>query len=313
MKRHGFTLIELLVVIAILGLLAAVLFPVFAKVRENGRRTACLSNERQLGMALMQYAADNNSCFPNDQAQDYTGEWVAQVYPFVRETGVYHCPDDPTQDTELKRDNGSPSRYIADSYGINLDLVENVVFDPTKIKGGLRNKVLKPGVPDAEVTAPARTALLFEVRGAAAALTPAGSFFWGCAASGNGSQTTYEPGVRNANGCYPVDKFIGSGVVYATGQIGGRLSDSASSINNHLVLFSDSGIATDEPRHAGGSDYLACDGHVVWLRPEQVSGGNSQPMTGSGCSQDDIGAGCGGKVTAAGTGNSKYALTFSIH
>ena len=55
MKRHGFTLIELLVVIAILGLLAAVLFPVFAHVRENGRRAVCASNLHQLGLAIMAY------------------------------------------------------------------------------------------------------------------------------------------------------------------------------------------------------------------------------------------------------------------
>lgn len=57
--RGGFTLIELLVVIGIIAVIAAILFPVFAGIRERGRRTQCLSNERQLGMAIMQYVQDN--------------------------------------------------------------------------------------------------------------------------------------------------------------------------------------------------------------------------------------------------------------
>ena len=57
-KRNGFTLIELLVVIAIIAILAAILFPVFAKVRENARRISCASNEKQMGTALVQYVQD---------------------------------------------------------------------------------------------------------------------------------------------------------------------------------------------------------------------------------------------------------------
>ena len=69
MKRRafGFTLIELLVVIAIIAILAAILFPVFQKVRENARRTVCLSNEKQLGLAFIQYVQDSDETFPPSQ------------------------------------------------------------------------------------------------------------------------------------------------------------------------------------------------------------------------------------------------------
>jgi prepilin-type N-terminal cleavage/methylation domain-containing protein len=69
-QNRGFTLIELLVVVAIIGILAAILFPVFARARENARRTSCISNVKQIGLALTQYVQDYDSQYPPRQIWD---------------------------------------------------------------------------------------------------------------------------------------------------------------------------------------------------------------------------------------------------
>jgi prepilin-type N-terminal cleavage/methylation domain-containing protein/prepilin-type processing-associated H-X9-DG protein len=97
MKIKGFTLIELLVVIAIIAILAAILFPVFAKVREKARQTSCASNEKQIGLALTQYVQDYDEKYP---ARQYNGDaaqsWRIAVFPYVKARGVFACPSNPT-------------------------------------------------------------------------------------------------------------------------------------------------------------------------------------------------------------------------
>ena len=95
-RRHAFTLIELLVVIAIIAILAAILFPVFQKVRENARRASCQSNQKQLGIAVTQYVQDSDELLPPYGANNCgsNGNFFNVIYPFVKATGVYKCPDD---------------------------------------------------------------------------------------------------------------------------------------------------------------------------------------------------------------------------
>jgi prepilin-type N-terminal cleavage/methylation domain-containing protein/prepilin-type processing-associated H-X9-DG protein len=98
-KTRGFTLIELLVVIAIIAILAAILFPVFAKAREKARQTSCLSNLKQLSLAVLQYTNDNNETYPPlDNWMVSPGSiWASMIYPYVKSTGVYVCPDDSSK------------------------------------------------------------------------------------------------------------------------------------------------------------------------------------------------------------------------
>ncbi len=91
--RTAFTLIELLVVIAIIAILAAILFPVFARARENARRASCLSNVKQIGLGILQYAQDYDEKIPvvgvNAQKR---GTWMIQIYPYVKSTQIFNCP-----------------------------------------------------------------------------------------------------------------------------------------------------------------------------------------------------------------------------
>lgn len=94
-SRRAFTLIELLVVIAIIALLAAILFPVFSRARENGRRAACQSNLKQIGLGIIQYCQDYDDTLPlHDWADDRTtGGMVDQIQNFMDPTATFWAPN----------------------------------------------------------------------------------------------------------------------------------------------------------------------------------------------------------------------------
>ena len=94
-RRQGFTLIELLVVIAIIAILAAILFPVFARAREKARQASCLSNTKQLALGHLMYVQDYDERFTvsNGWAESgSTRQWVDGIYPYVKNAQLYICP-----------------------------------------------------------------------------------------------------------------------------------------------------------------------------------------------------------------------------
>ena len=91
----GFTLIELLVVIAIIAILAAILFPAFAKARESARRISCVSNMKQLGTAIMQYTQEFDEKFPSGGDGNFGGMgWQQIIQPYLKDYNVVVCPSD---------------------------------------------------------------------------------------------------------------------------------------------------------------------------------------------------------------------------
>jgi prepilin-type N-terminal cleavage/methylation domain-containing protein/prepilin-type processing-associated H-X9-DG protein len=279
--KKGFTLIELLVVIAIIAILAAILFPVFAKVREKARQTSCLSNEKQLGLGFIQYVQDNDETFPKDSNGGFENGWAGQIYPYVKSTGVFACPDDPSKP--------SVAGAYTLSYGMNTNLMEAA---PTHYS--------EAGATIAAQAAPASTVLLFEVQG---------SEFnnGGTAALGVNFTNPAETASTTGRGC--IDNFTGYGLgsspentafgaKYATGNIGGW---ALNTIPAGTV-------------HTSGANYLAADGHAKYALPNNVSGGYS--ATGPNVAQIVVPA-SGNPPTASGTGimqlqtGSSVSLTFS--
>lgn len=127
----GFTLIELLVVIAIIALLAAILFPVFAQAREKARQISCLSNEKQIGMAMMMYEQDYDEEFP---ASNYFSgitlttngnqiNTMMLVVPYLKANHVWACPSNPYNDKAM---NYGTTQDAFCSYALNMQ-----VFDAT--------------------------------------------------------------------------------------------------------------------------------------------------------------------------------------
>jgi prepilin-type N-terminal cleavage/methylation domain-containing protein/prepilin-type processing-associated H-X9-DG protein len=253
-QPRGFTLIELLVVIAIIAILAAILFPVFAKAREKARQITCASNEKQLGIGFMQYTQDYDETFPASGGAYYNSNgWGVGIYPYVKSTGVFKCPDDPTTAT-------APNVPV--SYAYNWSLMNSV-----QTTGNYNGPY--PGAQTlSALHAPSSTVLLFECQG---------EQFNPTATASNDTSPSGPMDPQFWNG------YFGNGSgLYATG------SDPLKTVH----------VISTGPVHTDGANYLACDGHVKYLRPSRISGGgiaatSGDPETGN--------LGNGNPTPAAGT------------
>ncbi len=121
--RRGFTLIELLVVIAIIAILAAILFPVFARAREKARQAACLSNVKQIALGMLMYIQDYDERFPYYAMGSYDVSpwvfWPHQLQPYIKNWQVYSCPSSRYSGSMTYHDTYYPVRP---NYGFTNEL-----------------------------------------------------------------------------------------------------------------------------------------------------------------------------------------------
>jgi len=125
MNRRGFTLIELLVVIAIIAILAAILFPVFARAREKARQTSCLANVKQIGLGMLMYAQDYDESMPRGSAVTWNptspNSHMMGIMPYVKNIQIFSCPSLPNA-YGLTNNFVVPGQYYPASYGFNYCL-----------------------------------------------------------------------------------------------------------------------------------------------------------------------------------------------
>jgi prepilin-type N-terminal cleavage/methylation domain-containing protein/prepilin-type processing-associated H-X9-DG protein len=250
--KFGFTLIELLVVIAIIAILAAILFPVFAKVREKARQTTCTSNLKQIGLALMQYVQDNDETYPMGTSAPLSGTgphytWQYVVQPYIKNGTAGH-----TGTGAFPNAYGNDETYVGGVFscpsnagGANIEaeyVVREDVF-PYFWGGGPTN-FSAPVTTMAAIDSPASKIGIWEV---------------GSPGSGQLAQ--------NPSTEIPADEWY-------------WWNGTAASHTNYDLLLGDCdgsgnsgwGVCTDYPRyrHTGTANFLFLDGHVKALHKGQL-------------------------------------------
>jgi prepilin-type N-terminal cleavage/methylation domain-containing protein/prepilin-type processing-associated H-X9-DG protein len=231
-RLRAFTLIELLVVIAIILILAAILFPVFARARENARRTSCMSNLKQMGLAAMQYIQDYDESYPKgsitgsnpypDGAGWVGGLWLWQqvLYPYHKSRQVFRCPSSGMDQTHAS---GAPTPTYG-NYGANRLVIVDAGTAPVKA---------------AAIVAAANTYMFMDAGGYV--IQPIGS-----------------ASVTVPNGAY--------WYLPGTGSLG--VTKGATAWAPAYADFLEKDFQGG--RHLGGINVAFADGHVKWLKTEVV-------------------------------------------
>lgn len=275
-SKSGFTLIELLVVIAIIAILAAILFPVFSQAREKARAISCLSNTKQIGLALLMYAEDYDEQFPAGRFNpyfpnpaDYGKGWAGQVYPYTKNADIFKCPDDGTASMSGGGITLSPVSYI---YNYNA--------------------ATHPAL--AGFNAPANTVVLAEGTGdvanvrASNELPSSATPLYSAAGDGLYLLTAIDGTATPA---------VAGPVQYDTGTMGGYRLNDAPQVPYPSLFKNEKG------RHSEGSNFFLADGHSKFFRPQAVSPGSNASSTEAPQDRNN--------GLAAGTSDGEHPVTFS--
>lgn len=275
--KRGFTLIELLVVIAVIAIIAAMLFPVYAKVRDKARQTTCLSNLRQLGTAIEMYKGDNDDTFPYwNYDNSYWGGtltpnhleslWYNSAFPYVKSVNVFECPDALDHRTlfeTLANNWTDPADF--NTCGIVPDLQNHAVnygYNEMLSNGELCNK---PGAcVDSDVDRPSETFLLAD------SSSPLSNHLASRPDRSNPSDPRHNYVIaRLAFSNAPIDCFSD------LADCGAEQTGSLSSFGSQLSLFE------SQTRHTKGSNIYFADGHCKWLIGDKITydlfGGDGEP------------------------------------
>ena len=269
--RRGFTLIELLVVIAIIAILAAILFPVFAKAREQARKTSCLSNMKQIGLGIMQYKQDYDEKFPMayfyvngaTSAGGYV-HWTGSMQPYIKSEQLFVCPSDagggiaPTNCTKPACTSSGQTFQTAgvdDVQVPRLSYIANELLMPRKKFASIPLNV----VADAAVDSPSEVILVAEMSDKPANLN-------GSSSTGGSAVKSHRPtaGVSEGSPTGEYDSEDGTGTIYATpASVAIDAMDNPATGKPHIMYAS-------YKRHLEGTNYLFADGHAKWMRLDRT-------------------------------------------
>lgn len=274
MKR-GFTLMELLVVIAIIATLAAILFPVFSRAREKARQISCLSNEKQLGLAIMMYATDWDDTLPSSYyykngANSQAGyvQWSGMIMPYVKNQGIFVCPshavkgwaptcfttppvDPPAGQTSLR-----PG--VMDDQAYRLSYVANELLLPRKKYAAVPQQVVNLAIIDR----PADTIMIAEYTDHIQCLLDSSP-------TGGDAVKSHRPtsAVKLPDGSYfDGESYVpGTPLVAITAQEAWdhiAAAEASSALGKYKICY------INPAMHNGGSNYIFADGHAKWYRLE---------------------------------------------